>query len=75
MISPYKDFRELENGGVYLNETGRYIFIREFENKLSAKIKTGKAYKTYHELLRQEVRKIESYFRDKKAYKPYKYVN
>ena len=75
MISPYKDFKELKNGGVYLNETGRYKYIREFENKLSTQIKTGKAYKTYHELLREEVRKIESFFRKKEAYKPYKYVN
>ncbi|MBR0173031.1 MAG: CRISPR-associated endonuclease Cas1 [Lachnospiraceae bacterium] len=75
IISPFADFREVENGGIYLSEKGRRKFIREYENKLSQKIRVGKTTKTYQDLIRDEIHKIEQFFRNGAIYKPYKYVN
>lgn len=75
MINEKENFRELKDGGIYLNNKGKTVFIGEYEQKLRQKIKIGKLEKTYEELIKYEIKKIEDYFRKGVAYKPYKYVN
>ena len=74
MISP-EDFQQMENNGVYLGKKGKRIFIKEFEQKLKQTVKVGQVCKNYEMLMKDEVRKVEKFFRNGEKYKPYKYVN
>lgn len=74
MIS-IEDFQEIEGGGVYLNKRGKRVFIKEFEKKLQQTVKINQVPKTYEQLMRDEVKKVENFFRKGEPYKPYKYVN
>ncbi len=75
MISAVRDFRQEEDGGVYLNDNGKRIFLAEYEKKLQQKIDVRGQQKTYDMLIHDEVKKLERFFRKKQPYKPYKYVN
>lgn len=75
MINEIQDFEETENGGIYMTYRGKRIFIREFEQKLSQLVSYKSGKKSYAELIRLEVTKLQQYFRNGNEYKPYKYVN
>ena len=75
MLDVSRDFRTIENGGVYLSDNGKRLFIKEFERKMYQKVKIKNETKTYEQLIREEVRKLSAYFRSGKDYKPYRYVN
>ena len=74
MIDPISDFYEVDEG-VYLNDEGKTKFLREFEQKVSQRIKEGDDYTNYELLMRREIKKIERFFKQGETYKPYKYVN
>ena len=58
---------------VYLNEKGRAIFIREFENKLKSTIKHDKLKRnvSYRRLIRMELYKLEKHLIGEEEYKPF----
>jgi len=62
---------ELEK--VYLNEKGRGIFVREFEDKLKATIKHEKLKRnvSYRRLMRMELYKLEKHLIGEDEYKPF----
>ena len=63
--------KELEK--VYLNEKGREIFVREFEDKLKATIKHEKLKRnvSYRRLIRMELYKMEKHLMGEDEYKPF----
>ncbi len=75
MLRVETDFQEMENGAVYLNNRGKKLFLIEFEKKLSQDVKCKDTKKNYEDLMQEEVRKLELFFRNGEVYKPYKYVN
>ncbi len=75
MINAFSDFREVENGGIYLSNDGKRTFIEEFENKLAQKVKYNRERCSYDDLISREIKKLEKFFRNHEVYKPYKYVN
>ncbi len=73
-LNATRDFEERKDGAVYLNASGKKIFINALEEKLSTHLrqKNG-ASLTYMELIREELRKLTRYFESGEEYKPYKY--
>ena len=69
------DFQEVDNNGVYLNKRGKRVFIKELEQKLHQVVKINQVPKTYEQLMKDEVRNVENFYRKGEPYKPYKYVN
>ena len=63
--------KELEK--VYLNEKGREIFVREFEDKLKATIKHERLKRnvSYRRLMRMELYKLEKHLMGESEYKPF----
>jgi len=63
--------KELEK--VYLNEKGREIFVREFEDKLKATIKHERLKRnvSYRRLIRMELYKLEKHLMGESEYKPF----
>ncbi len=62
-----------ELGGIMLNESGRQIFVRKFEEKLRQTIKPPQQKKkaSYRRIIRQECYKLEKHFMGDKIYKPF----
>ncbi|HEC76328.1 MAG TPA: type I-B CRISPR-associated endonuclease Cas1 [Thermoplasmatales archaeon] len=58
---------------VYLNEKGRTIFVREFENKLKSTIKHDKLGRnvSYRRLIRMELYKLQKHLMEEEKYKPF----
>ena len=58
---------------IYLNEKGRSIFIKEFENKLKSTIKHDilKRNVSYRRLIRMELYKLEKHLMGEKEYEPF----
>ncbi len=69
------DFQEVGNNGIYLNKRGKRVFIKELEKKLHQVVKINQVAKTYEQLMKDEVKKVENFYRKGDIYKPYKYVN
>lgn len=67
-------FSKEENEGVYLNKSGKKVFIREMENKLYHKIKIDNRPMTYDAIICNEVRKIFRYVMYNEKYVPFKYT-
>lgn len=61
-------FKE-ENGGVYLNEKGRKIFIQEYDLKLNTSLKIGKNYTNYDNMIRAECMKLIRHINGEEKYK------
>lgn len=63
--------KELEK--IYLNEKGREIFVREFEDKLKATIKHDKLKRnvSYRRLIRMELYKMEKHLMGESEYMPF----
>ena len=74
MINVKDYFEEVEGGGIYLNKTGKKIFLEELRGKLYQKVKMGKEYITYDAIMKKEVHKISRYVMYNEKYKPYKYI-
>ena len=66
-------FEKVEDGGVYLNQEGKRIFIEAFEEKINQHLKVGEVDYTYRKLMQEEVRKYQRAVVDGEKYKPYKY--
>lgn len=72
-IKKDEHFEKNENGGIYLNEAGKRIFIEEFESKMGKKlIVKGQEY-TYRKLMEREIGNFQKYILKNEKYKPYKY--
>ncbi len=71
MLKENHFMKELE--GVYLNEKGREIFVREFEEKLKSTLKHDKLKRnvSYRRLIRMELYKIEKHLMGEDEYKPF----
>lgn len=68
------DFIEVENGGIYLGNRGKKVFIQEFERKLYQKIEIDHQERTYEYVIRREIQKLKKHIETGEVYKPYKYV-
>ena len=73
MLNELMHFETLENGAVYLNDKGKKIFIREFEEKMSQRIKQKDTTVSYGELIKSEIKKLIRVFDKGEPYKAYKY--
>lgn len=73
-INNREHFEKEDNGGIYLNNVGKRIFIRELEYKLSSKISIDGQKLTYDKLMKAEVYKIVKFVQDNEKYKPFKYT-
>ena len=69
-----RHFSRFENGAVYLNAEGKRIFLQEFYDKMFSTVKVDDVSKSYHNLIREEVRKLLRLFRVGEPYKPFKQV-
>ena len=73
MILKEKCFDKAEQNGIYLNKTGKAIFLKELDRKLRQIITVGKVEYTYERLMYQEVRKLEKSILYGTQYKTFKY--
>ncbi len=71
-IKADKHFEE-RNKGIYLNEEGKRIVVRQFEEKINDKLVMKDKAFTYRQILEKEVWKFLRYINEKEEYKPYKY--
>jgi len=64
---------EIRTGGIFLKETGRKIFVEEFDNRLKTTIKHPalKRNVSYQSLLRLELYKLEKHLIGEQDYQPY----
>ncbi|MGC8977427.1 MAG: type I-B CRISPR-associated endonuclease Cas1b [Candidatus Ratteibacteria bacterium] len=62
-----------EMGGIYLNDTGRKIFIEEMDNRMKTTLKHKKLERhvSYRTLIRLELYKIEKHLLDDEIYEPF----
>ncbi|MCY9512040.1 type I-B CRISPR-associated endonuclease Cas1b [Paenibacillus larvae] len=62
-----------DTGGILMSDTGRKIFIKEWENKLKTTIKYRALNKevSYRRLLRMELYKLQKHVMGEKEYEPY----
>ena len=60
-------------GGIVLNDSGRALFIKEFENKISTTIKHRELGRnvSYRRLIRMELYKLEKHLMGEKKYEPF----
>ncbi len=74
MIDSNTDFETNGQNAVYLNNSGKKIFLSEYEYKLYTKITVNGTQLTYDGLIRQEIRKIFKAVHYGEVYKPFKYT-
>ena len=67
-------FMQTENGGVYLNEEGKRLFLQAFYGKLSTTVASGKESHSYDSLIAEEIRKLARHFRSEEPYKAFRQV-
>lgn len=72
-IKVEKHFVKNSDGSVYLNDSGKRIFLEKFQEKMSSKIVIKNESLTYHQLMVNEVRNFTKYVLNNQKYKPYKY--
>lgn len=74
MIDSDKHFINVDNGGIYLNKEGKYIFIKELRDKLASKLTINNKQISYISLIRNDINSlIKSLEEDNiKLFKPYK---
>lgn len=63
-----------ENGGVYLNETGKRIFIRAFYEKLNTVVTVKDSRHSYRKIIRDEIRQLSLHFKNGEKYKGFRQV-
>ena len=69
MKESYFTYRE---GGCYLNDFGRKVFIENFRNKLESTIKINNKYYSYQGLILEECYKIRKHLNEELNYKSFK---
>ena len=74
MLNVNTCFEAVAEEGVYLNQEGKRIFLRELDNKVYSKQTEGNLSVTYEARIREEVQKILRFVTKDEAYKPYKYT-
>ncbi len=67
-------FETAENGGIYLNEEGKRLFLRGFYNKLNTTLQLGETHVSYATLIDLEIQKLTRFFRAGVKYKAYRQV-
>ncbi len=67
-------FEVTEEGGIYLNNVGRRIFIRELEQKLNSKLSVNGQKITYDRVIKNEIHSILQYIENGEKYKAFKYT-
>lgn len=63
-----------ENGGVYLSEEGKRIFLSAFYSKLDTTLDIKGEDISYTDIIRREVRGLVRHFRDREKYKAFRQV-
>lgn len=66
-------FKENDDGGVYLNEEGKRIFVKSFEEKMDSVITIDNKPVNYRQLIEKEIFSFQKHLIQGAAYKPYKY--
>ena len=67
-------FEVEDNGGVYLNNNGKRIFIKELEKKLGAKLSIDGQKISYEHIIKNEIYKIVKFIQEDEKYRPFKYT-
>ncbi len=67
-------FEVEDNGGVYLNNNGKRIFIKELEKKLGSKISIDGQKISYEHIIKNEIYKIVQFIQEGEKYRPFKYT-
>lgn len=62
------------NGSVYLNENGKRVFIRRFNEKLDTSLQIKDKSLSYRSIINEEIRKLVRFFRSGEEYKAFKQV-
>lgn len=73
MIDATAHFEEVDNGGIYLNQSGKRIFLEALERKIHAKSNVGQQTVSNDTLMKKEITKILRVVLYDETYKPYKY--
>lgn len=72
-IQKERHFELRENGAVFLNEEGKRLFIKAFQQKLDDCVSIDKKKISYRQLMYTEVQKFQQCIENASVYKPYKY--
>ena len=72
-IHAKEHFESSENGGIYLNQAGKKIFLQAFHSKLNSKIVVKGTEYTYRKLMENEIWNYQKFVMRNEPYKPYKY--
>ena len=63
-----------ENGGVYLNENGKQIFLRAFYEKLNTVVTVKQDRHSYRRIIKDEIRQLGLYFKNNEKYTGFRQV-
>lgn len=66
-------FEGMENGAIFLNKSGKRIFLQEFQNKMETHLNYKGKTHTYQSLLGSEIRSFIKALMEDAEYHPYKY--
>lgn len=72
LLSSKVDFKEIKDG-ISLNQEGKLLFLKIYEEKLNSKITVGEQMVTYRQLMEMEVQSYKNFLMEKEKYKPFKY--
>lgn len=67
-------FYTMENGEVYLNETGKRIFLRAFYEKLNTVVTVKEARQSYRRIIKNEINQLSLYFKNGEKYTGFRQV-
>lgn len=67
-------FYTTENGEVYLNETGKRIFLRAFYEKLNTVVTVKETRQSYRRIIKNEIRQLSLYFKNGDKYTGFRQV-
>jgi len=68
------DFAKIDNGGVYLSDSGKRKFLRAFYSKLDTALTIRGQKISYDQIIMQDVQSLTRYFRHGERYVPFKQV-
>lgn len=71
MIAPVH-FAKEENGGVYLTNAGKKLFVTALHEKLASAVSVGNELKTYAEIIRDEINTLCADIRAKRRHKSFR---
>lgn len=74
MINENIHFTGHENGGVYLTDEGKKIFLRQYYKKMNSKITVNNVTVSYKNLIWNEIIMFQNYINNKNDFKPYHYA-